>query len=636
MSKPGMNRKLVIGAVAVLAIGWWWFGRSGSHANATDDGSTDTSEGAVAHHRTVGPDLAGALGKAGRSGAITFGRGNDGDGVVISGKVIDAVSHDGVGPVEVVLRSPQGEETTTSNADGTYAIRVPMGIYRAFVRDDSVLSVGRTEHVRLPGTPSADTAGVPDEALMPQVMANQNVDNIELTVSRGGTVAGKVVDSHGKPVVGAVMFAQGQLRPTLGTDVAESDESGSFELRVPAGYYKIGASHPRYAGVAGETDMVQVEFGGHVDVQITLVAGCVITGKVIAADGKPASDGAMEQQWGQGDLEFGPAGRIEPDGTFRWTTSAVGDVVLRAWPWKSPPSNTMKFACKEGVRYANVTLQVQPRSADIDGILVDHNGQPLGFTFIDLAPLDAGGMGQQERTDAEGHWQVFSMPGGRYRLTAQSPEHGVAIVEVHSPQTGVRVELGGTGRLEGTTSTLANGSFDLTFESCQNATGDGAVRLERQRRLVSVVGGHFAVDDVPACAALDYRILWHGIEARDSIAVPSGGIAQVAFNVGPPKLKTVHGRVTQDGKPVAGATVRAHAMPGGEVATATTDADGRYTLKTTSGAYLDARAPSFGAYAEVGTANVDDEEVDLVMSAGDTENPEGEGFVPDLPDEGGD
>ena len=117
----------------------------------------------------------------------------------------------------------------------------------------------------------------------------------------------------------------------------------------------------------------------------------------------------------------------------------------------------------------------------------------MPFALIDLAPLD-NGIGQQERTDAQGRWGVYAMPAGSYRVTATAIGGGVVEQTVASPSHGVTLRLSGLGTLEGTTSTLANGSFELSLDAC----GD-ALRLPNQSRIVQVVGGRFRVADVPAC-----------------------------------------------------------------------------------------------------------------------------------------
>src|SRR5262245_42885127 len=129
--------------------------------------------------------------------------------VTISGGVVDIAQQQPVGGVEVVFRSLAGENTTATQRDGSYAIRVPAGAYRAFVRDDSVLSIGRPDLVRLPTLPSAEMAGVPDEALMATVVARTDLDGLDLEVVRGGVVTGRVADRGGRAVAGAAVRARG-------------------------------------------------------------------------------------------------------------------------------------------------------------------------------------------------------------------------------------------------------------------------------------------------------------------------------------------------------------------------------------------------------------------------------------------
>jgi len=393
----------IVATVLVVVLAGWWL-RSGS--TSSDD------ESHPAAHRTVDNSayqaFRRALGHVPRSGAIPHA--NVGDGVTISGAVIDARDSKPVAGVEVVFLSPLGESSVTSGADGGYSIHVAAGVYRAFVRDDSVLSVGRPDLQRLPGMPNADAAGMPDEGLMPLVVANDNVAGLDLSVLRGGQIIGKVVDRSGNPIAGAVVRARTNAwRPALGSDIAETDATGAYALRVPAGVYNLEASHARFAGVdASDASRIVLAAGSHEQRDLVMTAGCVITGKVVAHDGTPASDGAIEKQWGTTDLQFGPAGRIESDGRFRWVTTAPGDVVLRAWPWKSPPSPSRRFTCTDGARF-DVVFTLPDRGPDIEGVLVDATGAPVPFGHIDLAPLD-GGIAQQERTDGSGRWAVLSMP----------------------------------------------------------------------------------------------------------------------------------------------------------------------------------------------------------------------------------
>ncbi len=601
--------RLVLAALAALILAaWWGGGRWFSGGGEDGGGGADPGGG----NRAMDPHARGGAGPRGRGGAWRPPARPDGM-VTISGMVVDAATHEGVGGVEVVFRGEAGEETTAAGPDGRFRIDVPAGAYRAFVRDETVLSVGEEDHVRLPGLPAADAAGAPDEALMPVVTASADVDGVELPVARGGVVRGTVVDRAGRPVAGAVLRAHAGRRPALGTDIAETGTDGAFELRLPAGRYFFEVTHARFAGIADADErQLELEPGEVQTATFTLVAGCVITGRVVAAGGGPAGEGAIERRWGDGDDEFSPDGRIAADGTFRWATTREGEFALRAWPWKSPPSPERTFACRDGARH-DVVFSLPARGPDVDGVLVDRGGAPVALAYIDLASLD-GGSGQQERTDEQGRWSVFQLAPGRYRVTAYAPGRGVVAATIEAPQTGVRLQLGGTGRIEGRTPLLAAGSFELTLDRCEDS--ERSLRLPAERRLVTVTDHRFSVEDVPACD-LAFTATWRNSHARGGVEVPAGGVARVELDVGPPRAKVVTGTVTDtSGRPVEGVEVRA-VHRDGEEAVATTDAAGRYTLSTFARAALVALATidrlPHGAYGQVGMDDRDQETIDLTL-----------------------
>jgi hypothetical protein len=536
--------------------------------------------------------------------------------VTIAGTVVDAATHDGVGGVEVVFRNERGEESTMAGPDGRYRIDLRPGAYRAFVRDDEVLSIGRAD-ARLPGLPSADAAGAPDEALMPLVMARTSASGVDLTVARGGVIRGKVVDRGGRPIASAVLQARsGGPRPSLGTDVAETGADGAFELRLPAGAYDLEVSHARFAGIAGPEEERRIDLapGDAVTRTFTLAAGCVIAGRVVRPGGAPAGEGAIEARWSE-EGRFSPAGQIAADGTFRWATMEEVQLDLRAWPWKSPPSPERSFACHDGARFESVVFELPQRGPDLDGVLVDRNGAPVPLAYIDVTSLD-GGPGQVERTDDQGRWGVFQLEPGSYLVTAHAAGRGVVATTVTAPATQVRLELGGTGRIAGRTPRIASGSFELMLARC--TIDDSALRLPAERRLVTVTDHTFIVEDVPACD-VDLVAVWHGRPVRERITVPTDGAAELDLAVGPARMKTVHGTVTdEDGRPLEGARVKALADNEAPVF-ATTEAGGRYSLRAAAGAMLIVSTRRDGEVyagrAEIDEADGDEATVDVRLEA---------------------
>lgn len=595
-------------AVALAIAAWWGAersrGRGAAPSPPADRAAAPVAAGATAASHAHARAAAPALLLAERPGGE----------VAITGRVIEVQQQQPVGSVELVFRGAAGDATTSARRDGSYAIRLAPGTYRAFVRDDTVMSLGRRDPVRLPGPPPVEIAGVPDEALMTAVVATRDRDGVDLSVVRGGIVTGHVIDGDGRPIRGAVVHAVGGgLRPTLATDIARSGPDGGFELRLPPGTFELVASHPRFAGVSLDSrTRYAVGPGGRADATLVMAAGCVISGRVIASDGERAGDGALERQWGQGEFEFAPTGRIDPDGEFRWATTEDGEVRLRAWPWRSPPSPVRRFACRDGARFDGVVFRLPEQRPDLEGVLVDRAGHPIGFAFLDLRPLDPGGVGQQERSDGSGRWAVYRVPPGRYRIVAQADGLGIATTTVVSPRDGIRLELGGTGRLAGTTPRLASGSFELVLDSC-TANGD-QIALPQSRRLVTVTGGRFAADDLPACE-LSLAAVWRGRPLAQHVAIPAGGTARIELALGEPRKKMVRGSVRDAaGEPIAGAVISVvRPEDESQAATAVSDAAGRYTIQAFSGARLGATTRGRIGYARVGGADVSAEQVDIAI-----------------------
>lgn len=593
-----MSRRIIFAVVAVaVAIAFWVF--AGTHRGA----HVSPHAPAQAQANAAGSEPARARDSAPRRLPAPP------DAARIAGTVIDRDSGSPVPGVEVVIKNAVGEASVAAGADGRFAIDVSPGAYRVFVRGDNVMTVGMADPPRIDPGPRIDVAGMPDETLMPLVIVEHSVA-IELPVVRAGTITGSVIDETGKLVPHVVVRARsGFSRPALGTDVAETDEHGVFTLRVPPGNYMLDATHPAYAGIA-DPPAVPVTAGTPATMTLHLVRGCVIEGKVVAADGSPANEGALEIRNARG--QFGPGGVVDPDGTFRFTRLEPGEVTLRAWPWKSMPTPAKTFACTSGMHAANVVFKIPSGTPSVAGAIVDASGAPVPFAYVDLTPLDDQGPGQQERADAAGKFSVFDAPPGRYKLVATGAGQGITSDVIVAPRADLRVQLQGTGRIDGTATDLANGSFEVAFESCKLAP-DLEVPVAHEPRLVVVRGGRFSIDNVPACP-LTLNLSWRGVNEHKSLVVDLDKPTPLALDVGTPKTKLVQGTVRDAaGKPVAGIAITSSSPAAKQSSTARTDDAGRYSIDTVAGAELVASNGDTTATADVGHANVPRELVDLVV-----------------------
>ena len=158
------------------------------------------------------------------------------DGLVrVTGTVLDRTSHKPVPDVEVVFADGSSESSAVADVAGRYSIDLPAGRYRPFVRGDGVMSAAPPVRERLPARPRPDQVAATRLELAPALDLQTSTDGVDLEVERSGKVHGRVIDKHGKPIAGAIVraFATddfGTARPVLGTDVAETDGAGGFQL----------------------------------------------------------------------------------------------------------------------------------------------------------------------------------------------------------------------------------------------------------------------------------------------------------------------------------------------------------------------------------------------------------------------
>ena len=496
----------------------------------------------------------------------------------VSGRVVDAGTTSPVADVEVVFADGASEASAVSDLGGRYTIDVPAGRYRPFVRADGMLSVGRPERERLPTRPRAEQVAASTLTLAPELAVFHDLTGADLEVVRSGVIRGRVFDRQGRPIGGAVVRARaldddgGQ--PVLGTDVAETDLDGTFRLEVAARPHQLEAFHDDF-GSTEERPVVDLEPGAVRDVDLTMIAGCIIAGRVVGAPG----DGAIERSYLPDDLtSFGPTGSFGEDGRFRWTTDEQASITLRAWPWKSPPSQARTFDCHDGARYDDIVFEIPRLASDLGGRVVTASGAPAAGAFVDVTGLSPGTMNQQERADANGEWEVFSLPPGDYSVTVRVPGQGVATARLSAPSRGAVLTLSGTGSLVGSAKGIQDGAFAVEVDCLTDSPSYGETG---ERFMAAVHDGLYRIDGLPACQASVLARNGAARSRRFDVEIPSGGVVTQDLDLAPPVTTQVRG-LDKDGsgRPVAGAVV---ADLGDDGARTTTGADGRFTLQARAG-----------------------------------------------------
>ncbi len=162
---------------------------------------------------------------------------------------------------------------------------------------------------------------------------------VMVSMSKGGTIAGRVVTATGEPAYGATVAINpnehmesviselfGQLADTGERKrVTHTDEEGLYQLtHVPPGTYQVTAKHTSSAPrVTNDVSVFDDTLGGNVDFDISLPPGAIIAGR--AYDDKSQIMAFTKIQISQKGTGFLLHAKTDADGTFRFENLSEGN-----------------------------------------------------------------------------------------------------------------------------------------------------------------------------------------------------------------------------------------------------------------------------------------------------------------------
>ncbi len=421
--------------------------------------------------------------------------------MMIAGVVSDRSTGGAISGAEVVFTGPSGESSAACDGEGRYQVELLPGFYRSYARAEGYVAVASAAAERLPGAVSAADVAMPQEGIAPLIGVFRDQLGVNLSLSPAARIMGTVVDETGAGISGAIVAGRNNdVHVISGSDVTESDGSGTYEIIVPSGRIEFEVSHARYAALL-TNDSAYLGPGEVLRRDLILAAGCIIEGRVIDSEGNSVSSGSFERELAGG--QFIPIGEIE-QGRVRFASQYEGEVKLRAWPWKSPPSSTQSYHCDANTNYSDETFVIPDAKPTLTGRVLDSDEQPVPLAFVDLFALTPGGATQQERADVQGQFEFFALPDGPYQLSVYVPGKGATITLIDAPSTGVPLRLGGTGSIVGSIADADSGSLQMRYQCAfdlgdQEASLRDELSMPEQTLLVPVSSGRFRIDDLPAC-----------------------------------------------------------------------------------------------------------------------------------------
>lgn len=384
------------------------------------------------------------------------------DGLMERPYVVTARAPAGVaGPVRMAAASGTAATPATLalRPGGTVTIDVvdenqqPMGEATAELRGLEVhtpaVAGGRAVvEVAVPGSyvVAAWAPGYAREFLPAVVGSGTTALRVEL--SRGAELAGRVVDEAGKPVAGARVRYEAAQDAITGSDLVrdsvESDADGKFSFpALPLGSYRLMANHPTLA--LGFTDLISLDgTTAKRDVSIAMAAGARVEGKVVGADGKPASFARVRIGLTiPGSRIVTPPRQVTADAAGAFSASGLQRRQLSAVAVHPAGASTAVGVDTRAGDVTGLVLTLDSVEA-LAGQVVDAAGQPVAGAQVWAFPsavdrrgaaaraADAGAAGSsagelgqwqlrgfpQQVTDLAGGFALTGLPAGEYRLRA--------------------------------------------------------------------------------------------------------------------------------------------------------------------------------------------------------------------------
>jgi hypothetical protein len=325
--------------------------------------------------------------------------------------------------------APTGEAWT--GADGAFSVLVPPG-----------------QVTLLASAPQR----TPSSTRIHWVAPGAELHGIEIVMDQGAEVAGRVVDSAGRPVAGARVVGRAELDGDDGGGPdapihATTGQDGGFRLSaLPPGRLVLQAEVAGHAPSPAVAVTVSEEPGARrADVVLRLAAPAAVSGRVVDAQGAAIAGATVRALRAMSQLAL-PEATADAQGRFQMSMSP-GPVVLTAEAPGFAPGRVSGIEAPA----ADVRIALAAGGA-ITGV-VTAGGRPLGHFTVHVvrraaqaggaAAVDDGFWEQGRRVVApDGQYRIDDLMPGRYGVTAAAP--GLAPVE----QPDVRVAPGGETRVD--------------------------------------------------------------------------------------------------------------------------------------------------------------------------------------------
>ncbi len=275
------------------------------------------------------------------------------------------------------------------------------------------------------------------------VEAGKPVTEIEIELTAGGTIRGKVRSQEGGPLSGAVVrFRPGKLQGTNTWQFNQFNnakmypvkDDGSFEITgVTPGNVTVRADAEDHLPAWDNTvEVIQNQETGGID--LILKTSVRLSGRVESPDGRPVAGAtvtanymgtAQQRQWGfVAGLGGNPSAQTDDEGLFALRGLQPGKYRLNA----NAPGYTPAKWIEHETGAGDVILKLG-MGERISGVVKDESGSPLGGIPVQAKqagqgnnrnPWGWGGGGPRVFTAGDGTFEFLDLAEGAYDLTVSA------------------------------------------------------------------------------------------------------------------------------------------------------------------------------------------------------------------------
>jgi Carboxypeptidase regulatory-like domain len=298
------------------------------------------------------------------------------------------------------------------------------------------------------------------EGYGPAILVAHTGDDIGVILPKSGVVVGHVYDEQHRPITRFTIDVLPIVRDSMAAPAPlwskrfESPD-GSFRAdRLPRSPATLRATAEGYA--ASFTGSVSIPAGSTKEIDLTLSAGCTLTGTAVDERGKPVPDVFVDAEarrgagmMGGASLDAASQAQTDLGGRFRLDHVGSGEILVRAYDGSHAvtTASVQVASCDD---LAPIQLKMSQGGA-LAGVIRREDGTPIAGAKLTLSHRSIGIL--DARSDAEGRYRFADLPAQTMRLEVQQGGHqaavNVAVKDGETLQKDLTLLGQGSGELRG-------------------------------------------------------------------------------------------------------------------------------------------------------------------------------------------